>query len=226
MNNVDLHVKHKMLQSPSIFPNRVSVLAHIFLFFGTGYEWTRAGTLASIYDDPNAPMPSSIDMSDLDEQAQMLTQDAARNAERYPGESVDTSRQVDLGLARLTRAYVGEHIDVYASKNLAPKDSWLNHLSHIESFQHTPLATIPKKVAKLDKDWVTAADEVAFGLREALRQRYDVVKTTGALKGAPKHLTAVYERLSEVLEQLEPVTQRKANAKRAQAILSRLMGSL
>lgn len=226
MNKVDLHVKRMMLKSPSLFPNRVSALAHIFLFFGTGYEWTRTGELASVYDDPNAPMPTGIDMEDLDDQAAMLAEQATRDAERYPDEPINQSQQVKLGLTRLTRAYIGEHIDVYASKSMAPRDEWLNHLSHLESFTSTPLFTLPAKLKKLDKDWVMAADEVAAGLKEALRTRYGVVKTTGALKGAPKHLVEVYQRLSDVLDKLEVVTNRKANAQRAQKILSSLMADI
>lgn len=220
MNKVDLHVKQLMLRSPTIFPNRWRVLEHVFLHIGTGYGWTRQGTLASIYDKKE-PMPESMNMDDLDDEARSLEESLQRAKAFGVNEStVERHQLVELGMRRLQREYIAQHIDVYASFDIGGHA--INARLLPSSLDLVPLGQVPAN-AKMNRDWALAADEVATKVLQfvgsQLNDRGDSLSTS-----QKKHFGELQEQLRAAIAALEPVTQLRAGRERVARMLQEMMG--
>lgn len=220
MNKVDLHVKQLMLRSPTIFPNRWSVLEHVFLHIGTGYGWTRQGTMASIYDKKQ-PMPESMNMGDLDDEARSLEEGLQRAKAFGVDEStVELHRQVELGMRRLQREYIAQHIDVYASSAIGGHA--INARLLPSSLAAVPLGQVPA-TGKMDRDWALAADEVATKVLQFIGSQLDG-RGDSLPASQTKHFGELQEQLRAAIVALEPVTQLRAGRERVARMFQEMMG--
>lgn len=207
MNKVDMHVKQLMLRSPMIFPNRWSVLEHIFLHIGTGYGWNRQGTVTSIYDK-KTPMPESIDMSDLDHEAQLAKESAERFKEFGASMSEsDRCRSVELGMRRLQREYIGANIDVYACNDIGGRGVNAKLLPSL--LASVPLGQVPTE-GKVNRDWALAADEVATKTLQFLAQQLGDDKGASLPTWQRKQFLELQVQLKAAIDALEPVTKLRA----------------
>ena len=221
MNKVDLHVKQLMLRSPSMFPTRWSVLEHIFLHIGTGYGWTRQGTVASIYEKKNSPMPSGMDMSDLEHEAELLDESAARFKERGLDDvDFDRKQRVSLGMRRVQREYIAANIDVYASEDLGERGVAAKLLP--SSLGDTPLGQVPTS-GKVDRDWALAADEVTVKLLGYLGHQLSEGNDASLLDWQKKRYEQLQAQARETLAALEPVTKKSAGRQAVAKLFKELL---
>ena len=104
MSLVATAVKNHMLSSPSLFPNRLSVLTFVFLNAGGGYHWNTKGELGCIYGLPENV--TAMAMDDLDKILAVTRAD----------EGKPSMREANLELQRLQRMHREKYIDLYAEE--------------------------------------------------------------------------------------------------------------
>lgn len=214
MNSVDTVVKNAMLGSPSIFPNRLSVLSFIFLNAGGGYHWNNAGQADCIYGMPEPT--ATMRMEDLDERMA----DAKERAHEDEPEHMNF-QLAETKLHKMQRQHIADHIDLYATHQdvfAKMKLSDLTMLTLSSELHGTLLGDIDQPKT-LDKEWAMAASEVAHVALKAVRE----AKKDGEL---PQHMDKMEGALTKALDTLEPITHARENAAKAALAFKDIWDSL
>lgn len=209
MSLVATAVKNHMLSSPSLFPNRLSVLTFVFLNAGGGYHWNAKGELGCIYGLPeNVP---SMAMEDLDK---ILAQTRA-------GTGAVSMHEANLELQRLQRAHREKYIDLYAEEcvqatGLTFED--IPMLSTVYDLDGTLMSSkgLPEN---LNKEWAVALGEVAQVCLTILRK----AKKEGTL---PAPMVGLEAEFAATMDALEPITHAQANSANAARRLKEIWDNL
>lgn len=200
-----------MLGAPSMFPDRMHVLAFIFLNSGGGYHWNKNGTPGCIYG-----MPEETNTMNLKDIKGLLADMNAKDKE-YGASSSSGYRRAELELELLTLKHRTKNIDVYASASERGK-KWRPETLFGASFgglEGTLIGNLPNKV---QKEWAFAADDLATAALVSLRD--------AKAAGSPYlNHDVLINRLGDALSTLEPITHRRANMAKVIRLLQYPEGS-
>ncbi len=195
LNKVDQHIKVMMFQYPSLFPNRLRCLQHMFLVTGNGYRWNDDGCLVSDNDD-------SIDKmkySDIDESIEKL--DEALSRWVAIDSSLDGIKQFQIlckEKERLDRQFREQHIDLYCKFHDVWEDFQYTDLQFFNS-EWSALANAP--FGKIDADWLKAMKEtvkkikIAFNRIWHLNYDRDNAVEPSMFSRMPEHFQKMYTEI-------------------------------
>lgn len=194
MSLVTASVKNHMLSSPSLFPNRLSVLSFVFLNAGGGYHWTSKGELGCIYG-----LPQNTTVMAMDDLDKMLATVRAR-------EEGPSMQEANLELQRLQRAHREKYIDLYADERVQATGltfSDIPMLSTVYDLDGTLMSAkgLPENI---NKEWAVALGEVAHVCLTVLRK----AKQDGTL---PAPMVGLEAEFVATMDALEPITHAQAN---------------
>ena len=182
MNKVDSQIRSMMLSFPSIFPNRLKCLQHLFMGSGNGYRWDSAGCLSSEYDSYNTTMQ----YNDLDDALS-----------RASGRTDDISQFHNLKYEeeRLLRQHREKNIDLYAQFNGVYDEIDWSTLSRFNvewsAFRNLPYSTI-------DDDWLIAAEELLNRIYYAFNRFYTLHWGPEMIAKMPEDFQKTYSDLVKI----------------------------
>lgn len=162
LNVVDLFVKQKLLGSPGLFGNRLSVLQYLFFTGGNGYFWNDNGTLGSRNKDDEV---TEMSFADLDRAPGPIEEATSLLRVNLKEEAAVRKKRL-----RAIRVLIAEDIDVYACRNVMldtiDVDSILGWNTESSLIGKAPFDVLDHAWAKAMMEVLSEASRV---LREALR---------------------------------------------------------
>ena len=164
---VSEHVKSCMLTFPGLFPDRISVLSHIFIESGNGCEWDSNGV---IYDMFETEYRDTMNYDDIERDAHSLTSSDTELKELLPFYFRD--REIQLKRKRLMRQLIEQDIDFHAKHYVFNTDRDIR-FQDVDYFTILgPYSLIAKVPDNVHPDWRQAALEtVEFALRVLIRSK-------------------------------------------------------
>lgn len=196
MNKVDRHIKKMMLQFPSLFPNRIKCLRHLFMVNGNGYDWNDEGCLVEwTYEGDRTRPADKMNYSDLDQRQDDLSKfydehECLRDIQKF--------RRLHDEKERLDRQFREKNIDLLCRYHDTYDNFTYADLQHFDprwsAFHDAPYGNI-------DIDWLTAMEETITKIKYAFNQVWSLYYDH-PLKGEKTPEPSMFSRMPEKFQKL------------------------
>lgn len=231
LNKVDAYIKSSMLNYPTLFKSRLSVLVQLFLTNGNGMEWVD-GALVSRFGEERTR--TEMDFSDLTERNAENEAEIAKLEGEEHGEymlPLFLKRRAQLKREIADRQAIADDIDLYAVEHVMDEDDkhdagWLKHIDP----NWTMLAlnnNYHEFPEVMDPDWAAAAEEIVKVAVQSLWRELGMYSEHYKEENADPVLLKKYRGFVEIENALDKFTGTKArtaeNAARVSEMLKELM---